>query len=91
MARDIDINEQELAEFIAVLAKFQEIASEQLKTVEADWEKCNESWKGDSKEQFTRDFEKTRFSVESALEAGEDALQWLRNFDEIIREFERNY
>lgn len=90
MSRDIDVDEEQLARFIDALSQFQEVADEKFKAVEADWEKCKESWQGDSKEQFTKDFERTSTSVRETLEAGDEALDWLERFDEIVKEFERN-
>lgn len=91
MARDIDVDEQELHRFIQTLADFQELTSDKLKAVESAWLKCDESWKGASKKQFTKEFEQTKQAVEDALAAGEDAHRWLERFDEIVREFERQY
>lgn len=91
MSRDIDIDQQELAQFIDVLSDFQDRVGDQFKSVEAAWERCDESWQGMSKEQFTQDFEKTCQSITTALQAGDDALQWLENFDEILKEFERQF
>lgn len=91
MARDIDVNEEELAKFIDVLSDFQELTRDKFKGVEMDWAKCDQSWQGESKDQFTRDFEQTQQRVQSALDAGDDALDWLRRFDEILKEFERQY
>ncbi len=91
MSRDIDVDEQELAEFIQVLSTFQDLTIDKFQAVEAAWKKCEQSWEGESKDQFTKEFEETKDRVERALEAGEDALKWLRDFDEIVKEFEKNY
>lgn len=89
--RDIDVNEEELARFIQTLATFQQVTEDKLKTVMSSWDTCNESWQGETKDQFTKDFDRTRQSVDVTLEAGDDALRWLERFDEIVREFESNY
>lgn len=89
--RDIDVEEEELARFIQTLATFQRVTEDKLKTVMSSWDACNDSWQGDSKDQFTKDFERTQQSVDMTLEAGDDALKWLERFDEIVRDFERNY
>lgn len=91
MARDIDVDEQELSNFIHTLAAFQELTTDKFKAVMSDWRKCDESWQGESKEEFTRQFEETQRSVDSTLNAGEDALRWLERFDEIVKDFERGY
>ncbi|NEP61751.1 MAG: transcription termination factor NusA [Symploca sp. SIO2G7] len=91
MSRDIDIDEQELAKFIDVLSRFQDLTSDKFQAVESAWLKCDESWKGDSKEKFTKDFQETTETVKISLEVGDDALDWLRRFDEILKEFEQNY
>lgn len=91
MAKDIDVNEEELSRFIQTLSVFQELTKGRLSAVENAWNKCNESWKGGAKNQFTGQFEKTQQAVEDALYAGEQAQHWLQRFDEIVREFERHY
>lgn len=91
MARDIYVDQEELARFIEVLAAFQEITTDKFKAVLSDWQKCDESWEGESKDQFSRQFLQTQQAVEDALEAGGDALKWLTRFDEIVQEFERGY
>ncbi|EDZ94561.1 hypothetical protein AmaxDRAFT_2761 [Limnospira maxima CS-328] len=91
MSRDLDIDEQELAKFIAALSDFQDLTTDKFKAVEGTWRKCDDSWKGESKDQFTKDFDQTKDMVQRALEAGDDALEWLRKFDDILKEFEQNY
>ncbi len=91
MARDIDVDEQELYRFIQTLAAFQQLTTDKLKAVESAWITCNESWKGASKNQFTKEFEETKKAIEDALAAGENAHQWLERFDEIVKEFEGQY
>ena len=91
MAKDIDVDEQELYRFIQTLAAFQQLTTDKLKAVESAWTQCNESWKGASKNQFTKEFEQTKQAIEDALAAGEDASRWLERFDEIVREFEHQY
>lgn len=91
MSIDIDVDEKELAEFIEVLSKFETLTKDKLDAVDTAWTKCNESWKGESKDKFTQDFEATKDRVEKALEAGEDSLVWLREYDERIKQFEQGY
>ncbi|GCL46960.1 WXG100 family type VII secretion target [Microcystis aeruginosa] len=91
MSRDLDIDEQELAKFIDVFSQFQDRIKDKFQSVESSWEKCNESWHGSSKDQFTKEFLETRRTIQESLDAGEDALTWLRRFDEVLKEFERQY
>lgn len=91
MARDIDIDIDELERFIDVLQDFQDLTSEKFKAVQSDWARCDESWEGDSKERFTNDFEDTSHRVQRTLEAGDDALQWLRKYLDILKDFESSY
>ena len=94
MARDLDVDQQELEKFIEVLQRFQESTDERFKAVLHAWSKCDESWQdgqGNNKKQFTKDFEETNRSVHQALEAGEDAIEWLNKFNEIVKEFESTY
>lgn len=88
MARDIDVNEEELFKFIDTLSIFQQATQAQLNSVESAWNECNESWKGDAKNQFKNKFEVTKEAIERALDAGEQAKAWLERFDEIVKEFE---
>ena len=91
MARDIYVDQQELEEFIEVLQRFQDSTSDRFKSVQSAWSKCSESWEGVSKETFEKDFEETNSSIHHALEAGDDAIDWLRRFNEILEEFEEMY
>lgn len=88
MAIDINVNGEELYTFIQVLADFQRITTDKLQVVERDWNKCDESWKGVTKNQFTTQFNQTRQAIQQALEVGEEAQKWLERYDQIIREFE---
>ncbi|WP_017293175.1 hypothetical protein [Geminocystis herdmanii] len=91
MARDIDIDIDELEKFIDVLRDFQDITSDKFKAVQQGWNHCDESWEGDSKERFTKDFEETCDRVTRTLESGDDALEWLRKYLEILKDLENSY
>lgn len=91
MARDIDVDIDELERFIHVLQDFQDATSEKFKAVQQDWDRCDESWEGESKERFTKDFDDTRDRVQRTLESGDDALEWLRRYLEILKDFESSY
>ena len=41
MSRGIDVDEEQLAQFIDALSKFQEVADEKFKALEFTWHKCN--------------------------------------------------
>ncbi len=90
MAKDIDVDIDELGNFISVLKQFQDKATDEFKTLRSTWSRCDETWKGDAKEDFTKGFEKTERTLEKTLEAGDDSIRWLGNFHEIVLEFERN-
>lgn len=91
MARDIDVDIDELERFIYVLQEFQDTTTDKFKAVQNDWDRCDESWEGESKERFTKDFDETRDRVRRTLESGEDALEWLRKYLEILKDFESAY
>lgn len=91
MARDIDVDIDELERFIHVLQDFQDATSEKFKAVQNDWNRCEESWEGESKERFNKDFDDTRDRVTRILESGDDALEWLRKYLEILKDFESSY
>ena len=88
MSRDIDVSPAELEKFIQALHRFQDRTDDKLRAVESAWSRCNESWKGEAKESFTRGFEQTESAVKRALAAGEDAVQWLQKFHDILQEME---
>lgn len=90
MSRDIDIDIYELEEFIQALKRFQDQTHDRLKSVETSWGRCDETWKGDAKEEFTRQFENTEKAVQRSLEAGDDAVDWLEKFHEILEDL-RDY
>lgn len=90
MARDIDVNRDELDRFIGALGNFQRQVGDEFKELQTKWKQCDESWKGESKDRFTKEFEETANTTESALEAGDDAKKWLERFLEIVEDFERN-
>jgi uncharacterized protein YukE len=88
---EIDVDIDELERFINVLQDFQDFTREKFRRVQNDWDRCEQSWQGDSKEHFTRDFEKTLDQVKRNLEVGDDALEWLEKYFNIIDEFENGY
>ena len=89
--RDIDVDEEELDRFIRTLSTFQNLTKDKFQAVSTAWQEVDETWQGDSKQQFTGQFEATQRSVEATLESGEDGLKWLENFHEIVKEFEGIY
>lgn len=89
MTQDIDIDIDELKEFIDALQYFQYVMSDRFQTVEYDWNRCDESWEGESKKRFTDDFEEMHNQVKRTLTAGEDALEWLKKYYQILEDFER--
>jgi uncharacterized protein YukE len=89
VARDIDVDITELERFITVLRRFQDTTTTRLRAVESDWAKCDETWQGDAKEQFNDGFERTKDSVTRSLEVGEEAVDWLERFHQIVLDFER--
>jgi uncharacterized protein YukE len=67
------------------LRNFQQQVGGELQELQTKWKKCDEFWKGDTKERFTKEFEETTSATQSALEAGEDAQKWLEKFLEIVK------
>lgn len=88
MASDIDVNEEELHRFIEILSSFQDQIREKMTSVESAYARCGESWKGVSAAQFRKEFDDTKGTVNTAIEVGGEALDWLRRFHTIVREFE---
>jgi uncharacterized protein YukE len=89
MSRDIDVDIDELEKFIEVLNRFQDQTTDKLRGVQTAWNRCDETWQGEAKEDFTKGFEQTEAAVRRALEAGEDAARWLQKFQEILQDMLR--
>ncbi|AFZ52434.1 transcription termination factor NusA [Cyanobacterium aponinum AL20118] len=89
MTQDIDVDIDELKEFIDTLQYFQDVMSDRFQAVEYDWNRCDESWEGESKKRFTSDFEEVYDRTKRTLTAGEDALEWLKKYYQILEDFER--
>jgi hypothetical protein len=87
MAKDIDIDEQALEEFITSFIRFQERIEGQYKILQGSWDLCDESWQSPKKEQFAEDFERTLEQINYNLQQGEVAIEWLRKFHEVIKEY----
>jgi uncharacterized protein YukE len=88
MAKDIDVDIDELSKFIDVLRRFQDLTSDKLGAVQTAWTKCDETWEGKAKQQFSEEYQGTEKSVVKALEMGEDAIKWLERFRDIVQEME---
>lgn len=89
MPSDIDVDESQLHQFIQVLESFQANVADNMKIVMSAYQRCDETWKGASANQFKGQFEQTQLAVHKAIEVGDEALDWLRRFDAIVRDFER--
>lgn len=87
MSKDLDIDEQALAEFINTFGKFQERVEGQYKILQGSWDLCDESWQSPQKKQFTEDFEGTLDRIGHTLQQGDVAIEWLRQFHEVVKEF----
>ncbi len=85
---DIDVDIEQLANFIGVFNHFQQEVENRMRTVELAWGQLADSWKGDAATNFKPGFEKTSSAVQNALKDGEEVLDWLRRYHEIIEEFE---
>jgi uncharacterized protein YukE len=85
---DINVDEEQLHKFIEVLSQFQDEIRDKMRVVSDAYARCLESWKGESASQFQKEFEETKQAVETAIQVGNEALDWLWRFDEIVREFE---
>jgi uncharacterized protein YukE len=88
MSKDIDVGIRELEEFIHALRQFQNVTSDSLRSLEADWSKCDETWQGDAKDSFTNGFLQTKDAVQYSLDVGEEACEWLGRFHEIVVDFD---
>lgn len=85
---DIDVDGEQLQNFIRTFEQFQEDISTRMKSVDAAWARCQESWRGDTATQFTQRYEQTAATVTNAQKNGDDVLQWLRRYYDIVREFD---
>ena len=90
MSQDLNVNIQDLEKFINALTVFQDAMHDRVKSLEAAWQTCDESWKGDAKQRFEQEFMPTLLTMNSALEAGNESIEWLQKFHELVEEFEQN-
>ena len=90
MSQDLNVDLQALKSVISALTQSQTVMSERFKTLEADWQICDDSWKGNAKDKFEKDIIPTIGSIRSSLKMGDDALVWLEKFHDLVEEFE-NY
>ncbi|QDZ39888.1 transcription termination factor NusA [Euhalothece natronophila Z-M001] len=86
MSRDIDVDEQELEKFLRILEDFQDFIQEQMKSLERKWEKCDDSWQGESKERFSKEFTQTLDDLKTAAKNGDDALEYIEKFYQVVKE-----
>ena len=90
MSQDLNVDLQALKSVISALTQSQTVMSERFKTLEADWQICDDSWKGNAKDKFEKDLIPTIGSIRSSLKMGDDTLAWLEKFHDLVEEFE-NY
>ena len=86
MARDIDVDEQDLRALITALRDFQERIDEKHKALDKSWQKLDESWKGGRKDTFSKEFEETMMDVANNLKQGNEALEWLLKYQQAVQE-----
>ena len=86
MARDIDVDAQDLQAFISALRDFQEHVNNKHKGLDEAWQKLEESWKGGRKDTFSKEFEETMMDVTNNLKQGEEALEWLLKYQQAVQE-----
>lgn len=86
MAKDIDVDEQDLREFIAALRSFQDRISDKFKTLDRSWQQLDDSWKGPRKERFSKDFEGTLLEIKNNLKHGDETLEWLLKYQQAVND-----
>lgn len=86
MARDIDVDAQDLQAFIIALCDFQERIDQKHKDLDKSWQKLDESWKGGRKDTFSKEFEETMMDVAKNLKQGGEALEWLLKYQQAVQE-----
>jgi uncharacterized protein YukE len=89
MSKDLNVNIQDLEKFINALTVFQDAMHDRVQTLEARWQTCDDSWQGQAKDRFEKEFTDTLSSMNSSLKAGDEAVDWLRRFHELVEEFEQ--
>jgi hypothetical protein len=88
MAQDLNVNIQDLEKFLNALTLFQDVMRDRVKSLEIGWQICDESWQGNAKQQFEQEFTPTLSMMDSSLKAGDESVQWLQKFHELVKEFE---
>ena len=89
MSQDLNVDLQALKQVISALTHSQTVMSDRFKTLETDWQICDDSWKGNAKDKFEKDITETLATLRSSIQMGDDALAWLEKFHELVEEFEQ--
>jgi hypothetical protein len=89
MAQDLHVDLKDLQQFITALEFFQTQMSEKFKALELDWKLCDDSWEGDAKTQFEKEFSPTISKLSSSLQGGNEAIEWLQRYYGLVEEFEK--
>jgi uncharacterized protein YukE len=88
MSQDLNVDIQALEKFLDALKTYQDVVHDRARSLEQVWQICDESWEGDAKQRFEKEFIETLSSINSSVKSGDEALQWLQDFHEIVEEFE---
>jgi uncharacterized protein YukE len=89
MSQDLNVDLQALKQTINALTHSQTVMTERFKTLEADWQICDDSWKGNAKDKFEKEITPTIATLRSTIQMGDDALAWLEKFHDLVEEFEQ--
>jgi uncharacterized protein YukE len=89
MSQDLNVNIQDLEKFLNALTVFQDAMHDRVNSLEASWNTCDESWQGEAKQEFEKEFSPTLSTMNSALKAGNESAEWLQKFHELVERFER--
>jgi WXG100 family type VII secretion target len=83
---DIDVDPDVLADFARALENFQNDLEQELQSLNSEWSRCTETFKGSKKEAFEQEFDQTRRSIEVAVESGREAAKQLDKYQEAVRQ-----
>lgn len=89
MSQDLNVDLQALKQVISALTRSQTVMTDRFKTLEADWQICDDSWKGNAKDKFEKEITPTIANLRSTIQMGDDALIWLEKFHDLVEEFEQ--
>jgi uncharacterized protein YukE len=78
----ISVDLEILDEFANALAQFQDTLEEELQSLNGEWSRCQETFKGGQADKFAENFNATYQSISQTVEIGRDSAQQLKRYQQ---------